>query len=346
MEVLGFLLDLLVAVGTLALAFFAFWEVHTGAGLRKAKEVDIDAERLLDREGGELLRDLRFTVLRWQKDPKLGTAMNHMVQKYKARIAEYHREMQKLRPLLIQLRQDLVNQHPEVDDGGSLGRISTNSSDPNNWLTLHRFDELATGAELRIQEREWRSSTIYGRPPGTRDSYFEDPAPERKMLEILEDRFRYLRRLERREDLQISNALHRGFAQARLWNGDVVNRLVDWKQISAEAAVYEILIFVEAMDPSYIPWTSANAAEQNLSELRRHLADYDFWEVAADPSQIDEINEEERKEIVVVVDALKQLIRQAVPGLRDELLATPSLREMLRAPVRWALVFGARNLRP
>ncbi len=161
------------------------------------------------------------------------------------------------------------------------------------------------------------------------------------MLEILETRFNRLRQLERLGQLRVSDSLHRGFAQARLWTGDTVNRLVAWKLTSAEAALYEVLIFVGAMDPSYTP---REGAEPDSFALRWHLADHDYWEVAFDTDQFNQISDEDRREILLVVDALKQRLRSVARGMRDELLASPSFGETLRRHLDQALAFGARNV--
>lgn len=126
-------LDFLVAVGTIGLAVFAFLEIRTGVRSRKVSDLEADADRILAQEGGNFLHDLRSAILRWERNPELRAAMDHMSQRHRHRILEFREEMRELKPLLTELRRILVTLFPDAEDGGMLVADLASSGAPDDW---------------------------------------------------------------------------------------------------------------------------------------------------------------------------------------------------------------------
>ena len=349
MELAGLVVNALVALGTLLLAVFAFLEIREGSRSRRAVELESDAQRVLDQEGGIFLRDLRFAVLRWRRNPELEAAMNHMKLRYEERIREFRDEMRKeLNPLLIQFRQDMVSSFPEVDDRGMMVNDLTDPDNPNDWLSLRRFDELAGGAEVQLRTGEWHPDTIYDYPPGLRDRFDEDPAPESRMYEILIARYSRLISFERLHELPrlIPEQIDYDKVALDLIHRDIRLRLVDWKQRSPEFAAFQILVFVEALNPAATMDVDGDPTLPSLDPLRLHLGGFSgvytsisYLDLVSHPEMLSQADNVFQSNVKLVVEALKQHLRDMVTGLQDEIKATshPStaILQALDRTVRW-----------
>ena len=352
MEVAGLIVNLLVAVGTLSLAVFAFLEVRAASRVRQSAGLDRDAERLLGQDGGFFLRDLRAAVLRWRHNRVFGTAMERMLRRHEARIREFREEMrEELKPALLKLKQDLVTAFPEIDDGGGLAMEPPDLADPNSWLSLKQFDELAGGAEVRLRENEWNPhNTIYQMPPGKRDEWWEEPAPESRMLKILRARYERLLSFEQLNRLprQIPHQIDRDVVTVQQIHGDIRARLLEWKQRSSEAALVQVSVFVDALNPAGAADPDGDATEPDLDVLRLHLKGsidgsvIGYFDVMANPSQLDNAQPIVKTEISKVISELKQRLGSAVEGLREETAGTdgPRLLEL----VERIESYGRRNL--
>ena len=346
------MLDFLVAVGTLSLAVFAFLEIRAASRVRQSAGLDRDAERLLGQDGGFFLRDLRAAVLRWRRDRVFGTAMERMIRRHEARIREFRGEMrEELKPALLKLKRDLVTAFPEIDDGGGLATEPPDLADPNGWLSLVRFDELAAGAEVRLRENEWNPhNTIYQMPPGERDEWWEDPAPESRMLEILLARYRRLTSFEKLSRLprQIPYQIDRDVVTVKQIHGDIRARLLEWKQRSSEAALMQVSVFVDALNPAGAGDPEGDVTEPDLWVLRQHLmgsidgSAVGYFDVMADPSQLGDAQPNVKTEISKVIGEVKQRLGSAVEGLREETAGTdgPRLLELVERIVS----YGRRNV--
>lgn len=348
------LVNAVVALGTLSLAGFAYLEIRAGSRSRRALELSSDAQRVLDQQGGIFLRDLRFAVLRWRRNSELEAAMSRMRLRYEDRIREFRDEMRReLIPLLIRLRRDMVSAFPEVDDGGVMVKGLGNPDDPNDWLSLRRFDELAAGAELRLRDGEWNLNTIYDYPPGLRDPFKEDPAPESRMLEILLARYR---RLISNENLQmlprpIPEQIDHDKVRIEWIHNDIRLRLMDWKQRSPEFAIFQILVFVEALNPAGEMDVDGDPTLPSLDPLRLHLGGFagvynstSYLDLVSHPEALGQADNIFQSNVGIVVDALKQHLRNTVTGLQDEIKATlhlsTTIPQMLDRVVKW----GSRNI--
>ena len=352
MEVAGLVLDFLVAVGTLSLALFAFLEIRTAARARRSSDLDRDVERLLGQDGGFFLRDLRAAVLRWRRDRVFGAAMERMRSRYESRIREFREEMrEELKPVLMKLKQDLVAAFPEIDDGGGLTAEPPDLADPEGWLSLERFDELAAGAEVRLREKEWNPhATLYDMPPGKRDEWWDDPAPESRMLEILLARYRRLLSFEQLSRLprSIPHQIDRDVVTVQQIHGDIRARLLEWKQRSPEAALVQVSVLVDALNPAGAGGPDGDATEPDLRALQLHLmgsidgSAIGYFAVMADPSQMSNAQTHVQAEISQVIRELKQRLGSAVEGLREEAAGTdgPRLLELVERVVS----YGRRNL--
>ena len=352
MEVAGLVLDFLVAVGTLSLAFFAFFEIRAASRVRQSASLDRDAERLQGQDGGFFLRDLRAAVLRWRRDRVFGAAMERMIRRHEARIREFREEMREaLKPALLKLRQDLVAAFPEIDDGGAMATYSSDLADPEGWLSLARFDELATGAEVRLRENEWSPhDTIYDMPPGKREEWWEDPVPESRMLKILRARYEKLLSFEQLNRLPrpIPHQIDRDFVTVQQIHDDIRARLLEWKQRSSEAALVQASAFVDALNPAGAGDPEGDATEPDLGVLRLHLmgsldgSAIGYFDVMADPSQLGNAQPIVKTEISKVIGELKQRLGSAVEGLREETAGTdgPRLLELVEHTVN----YGRRNV--
>lgn len=345
-------MDILVALGTLLLALFAFLEIRAAARVRQASVLDRDVQRLLDQEGGFFLRDLRSAVLRWRRDRMFGAAMERMLRRYEARIREFREETrEELKPALLKLRQDLVAAFPEIDDGGALATHSPDLADPDRWLSLARFDELAAGAEVRLRENEWNPhDTIYDMPPGKRDEFWEDPAPESRMHAILLARYDRLLSFEKMDRLPrpIPHQIDRDVVTVQQIHGDIRARLLEWKQRSPEAALVQISVFVDALNPASAGDPEGNATESDLGVLHLRLmgsidgSAIGYFDVMADPSQMDNVQPHVQTEISQVIQELMQRLGSAVEGLREETAGTDGLR--LLELVERAVSYASRNV--
>ena len=345
------MLDFLVAVGTLSLAFFAFLEIRSASRVRQSASLDRDAERLQGQDGGFFLRNLRAAVLRWRRDRVFGAAMERMIRRHEARIHEFREEMREsLKPALLKLRRDLVAAFPEIDDGGAIATYSSDLADPEGWLSLARFDELAAGAEVRLRENEWNPhDTIYDMPPGKRDEWWEDPAPESRMLEILLARYRRLRSFEYSDRLPrpIPHQIDRNVVTVGQIHGDIRSRLLEWKQRSPEAALVQASVIVDALNPAGAGDPEGDVTEPDLGVLRLHLmgsidgSAIGYFDVMADPSQLGDAQPIVKTEISKVIGELKQRLGSAVEGLREETSGTngPRLLEVAERIVN----YGRRN---
>lgn len=355
MELAGLVVNALVALGTLLLAYFAFFEIRAGSRSRRALEVSTDAQRVLGQQGGVFLHDLRFTVLRWRHDPELEAAMSRMMPRYEDRIREFRDEIRKeLRSLLIQLRDDIVLAFPEVDDGGVMASDLGNPNDSNDWWSLSRFDELAEGAEVLLQKGEWSPETIYSHPPGQRDPFDEDPAPESRMLEILLARYRRLMSHEKTNMLPrpIPEQIDRDKVRIEQIHADIRLRLVDWKQRSPEFSAFQILIFVEALNPAGKMDVHGDPTLPSLGSLRMHLAGFPgvhtsigYLDLISRPEALQQADNTFQSEVPIVVEALKQHLWTMTTGLQDEIEAashpSKAIAQVLDRVVKW----GGRNIR-
>lgn len=280
--------------------------------------------------------------------------MSRMTPRYKDRIREFRDEIRKeLRSLLIQLREDIVSAFPEVDDGGVMASDLGNPNDSNDWLSLRRFDELAEGAEVLLQRGEWSSGTIYSLPPGQRDPFNEDPAPESRMLEILQVRYNRLVSKEKLNQLPRPIPVQIDHDKVRIEqiHADIRLRLVEWKQRSPEFSAFQIRIFVEALNPAGKMDVGGDFTLRSLGSLRMHLAGFPgvhtsigYLDLISRPEALQQADNTFQSEVPIVVDALKQHLRTMKTGLQDEIEATshPSkaIAQVLDRVVKW----GGRNI--
>ena len=164
MEVLGIVTDIAVALLTGALALAAFLEIRQSQAARRRDYFNSELGRLLELEGSDFLFGMRFSLDSWQQDRDLGRVIDEMRRNYAGRREQFRELALSLRPALVTHREALVQAHPETDDGGHIGQYLVGLDD---HLSLRRFDELAKGAELELNDPRFvLTDTAYNSPPG------------------------------------------------------------------------------------------------------------------------------------------------------------------------------------
>ena len=71
-------LEVLVALGTFALAAATFLEISEGTRSRRLQEFDRDVERVGRLGGGDFLLAIQNLTRRWREDPRLGAEVRRM----------------------------------------------------------------------------------------------------------------------------------------------------------------------------------------------------------------------------------------------------------------------------
>jgi hypothetical protein len=349
------IMSLITGVGTLLLAIAAFYQIWLSTRQRLFRNLDADVERVLREEAGAFLHTLRYTLLRWKRDRKIGRAMVAMERRRQARFREFREEMRELRPMLVHLRGLMVSKHPEAEDGGAL---IDQKSLREHYDFLARFDELTNGAEVEVRENEWKHDTIYTLPPGRRNSYSEDPTPEGRMLDIIEIRYNRLEQRETEKGIAVDKDLRKAFRKVKGRHFEIVGKFVDWKQNTAEMALWEVSVFVEALDPSapIVDDTNSPPTEPSLAPLRMHMMHVGYLDMFSEPSKSQEIQAIYKPEITEVINTLKRLLRQALDvkrllrqaldGIRDELESSEAPIRIISAGIVKAAEYGRRNKTP
>lgn len=304
-------LEVLVALGTFALAIAAFLEITEGTRSRRLQEFDREVERIGRLDGGDFLLAMRNLARRWREDPRLGAEVRRMERDYELRACLFRERLAQLRPALVELAELMLRAHPEVRDGGTLVG-SQEVSGPDSTRSMQAFVELAEGTDARGR---WPYDTAYNSPPG-RQAETEEPSPESWMLiEILRYREEALHGQEVHGGPAVDPRFRDGFRQLRLRHDEIVGAFVHWKSTGPEGAVHELMLTARGLENP----DARLEDDRDLARLAENLARRGFYQSMLFPvgeAAMEDVMEEMFREQITIH---RRLVERAAAGLRPAL---------------------------
>ncbi len=245
---------------------------------------------------------------------------------YEARRGLFLRRLAGLRPGIVEASKIMLEDHPEVQDGGPLLEGGFSAGADRGMWGMGRFRELAAG-----EVGHWPYETAYNSPQPFRVPETEESAPEILMMEILRFREDALRGEELRDVRPMSARFRDAYRNLGRRYSESVEAFVHWKSTGPEGAAHDLFLTARGLEnPEAAAWSIWEGENTDLARLAENLARLGVYRLMRDPSAGTGLDEVAHRMADEQVATHRLLLGRAAEGLRPALEREPSVLRMLR----------------